>query len=372
MTFRYADAHEVVSDEDLGLTLHYVAAWVPIPRIINLAVDVHATRYVVNVVQPLQGSFPGHFVDNEAVSQRYYDFFPDDRDFLLIAKPFNTNGNAASFKTVRNDIQGIGLPMLNLSPDFGSAGVLQGVINIYFGNIWPGVLNHEILHRWAAFLGESLNLTGSGGHWGAISAGDTGFGGPPPYAGSFDVIQPDTGNTFRARIDNSGTYGPLELYVMGLLSIDDVPSPIAALVNPVFQEYQGDDSIYTADALRQVSTEEIVAVEGERNPSYLASPKQFRAAMVVVYDRPLSDVELAYYDFAMQEYEKESSALGMTFAAATGDRGTITTALPCAAGMGGPNCVNIPAVSDIGVVVVAALLLVAGVSILRKRCGNVW
>ena len=367
MTFVFADAHEEESAEDLGLTLHYVAASVPIPQAVDLAADVRAGGHVVSVAQPLQGSFPGHSVNNRTVARRYYDYFPDDRDFLFIAKVFNTNGNAASFNTVRNDVEGIGLDFLDLSGEYGSAGVLQGVVNVYFGNATPGTLNHELLHRWAAFFDSSLNLTGSGAHWGAIAAGDTGFGGPPAYAGSFDLIESVSGNTYRALVNNSGAFGPLELYVMGLMGLDEVPSPMAALVNPVFQGYEGNYSIYLADALRQVSRADIVAVEGERVPSYATSPKTFRAAMLVVHDRTLSDVELAYYDYAMQEYEKATSSLGMTFGAASGGRGTMSTTLPCAKGTGGPNCASIPAVSDFGLVAAAVLLLGAGAFEIRQR-----
>ena len=46
----------------------------------------------------------------------------------------------------------------------------------------------------------------------------------------------------------------------------------------------------------------------------------------MIFDRVLTDTELAYYDTAMREYEKATSAHGLTFAAATGGRATI--ALP--------------------------------------------
>ena len=367
MTFRYADTHEEFSDEDLGLTLHYVSPSVPVPAFADLAADVRATRFVVNVVAPLQGEFPGHFMDSEVVSHRYYDFFPDERDFLMIAKPFNTNGFAASFRTVRNDVLGIGLETIDDSADYGSAGVLQGILSLYFGNVWPGTLNHELLHRWAAFLDPSLDLTGTGGHWGAIAAGPSGFGGNAPYAGSFDLIEHVSGNTYRARVDSEGHNNDLELYLMGLIDIDDVQSPIAALVNPVFQGYQSGYSIYIADGLRSVSTQEIVAVEGQRIPDYSKSQHFLRSAMVVVYDRLLSDVELAYYDYAMQEYQKISSTFGLTFADATGQRATISTALPCVEGMSSLPCATIPAIDGRGLAAGFVLLLGAGAYIISKQ-----
>jgi len=367
MTFRYADDHEETSNEDLGLTLHYMAASTPIPSFVDLAPDARATRFVVNVVAPLQGDFPGHFVESEIVSRRYYELFPDESDFLMIARPFNTNGFAASFRHVRNDILGIGLEAIDDSAEFGSAGALQGVVSIYFGNVWPGTLNHELLHRWAAFLNPSLNLTGSGGHWGAIAAGASGLGGNAAYAGSFDAIEHVSGNLYRASVEGIGTFNNLELYLMGLRGIDDVQSPIAALVNPVFQGYQSEYVLYAADSLRMVFTQEIVTVEGTRIPNHFDSPKLFRSAMVVAYDRPLNGIELAYYDYAMREYQKESSVLGVTFAEATGHRASISTALPCVQGMSAVNCTSIPAVEGKGLAVILVSLLVAGACIILKN-----
>ena len=49
--------------------------------------------------------------------------------------------------------------------------------------------------------------------------------------------------------------------------------------------------------------------------------------MVVVYDRPLTDVELANYDYSMREYEKAASSYGATLEAATRGMASIGTIL---------------------------------------------
>jgi len=416
MTFQYADLHEETSIEDLALTLHYVAASLPIPPMTVLAADVRATGYAVSIVAALGGTFPEHFVDNGAVATRYYDFFPDDRDFMLIAKPFNTGGApAASFGTVRNDILGIGLSVFDDSAFYGSSGVLQGVMNIYWANVWRGTWNHELLHRWAAFLDPSLDLTRPGGHWGAIGAGVSGFDSTPYYAGSFDGLEYVSGNLYRGWFADYPNqvydYNGLELYLMGLVDLQGVPATIPALVNSVWQEYRIEGgiqyTIYTADSLRNVSRDEIVAVEGPRIPDQLASQKSFRSALVVVYDRPLSDIELAFYDYAARDYATGAGSLpGLTFAEATGARAAIATALPCPNGQDPDgdgvctavdNCPTIanpdqadsdgdfvgdacdtcpgfndaepcpiPAVSDWGVVVMTLLVLSGGTVVLKR------
>lgn len=365
MSFGYADSHEETSNEDLALTLHYITDSVTVPTVTVHAADVRASRYAASIVAQPSGAFPDRSVDNGVVAGRYYDYFADDRDFLLIAKPFNTGGApAASFGSVRNDIEGIGLPQFDDSSFFGSAGVLQGVMNVYWGNVALGTLNHELLHRWAAFLDPSLDLARAGGHWGAIEAAVSAFGGPPPYAGSYDNIEFVSGDTYRAWNNAGAVYrhNQLELYLMGLIAIAEVPTPIAALVNPVFQTYQYGDgvkySIYTADAIRQVSTADILAVEGSRVPDHAQSQRLFRTALIVAYDRPLTDVELAYYDHAMREYQRPlDSPLGLTFAEATGGRAAVSTSLPR----------RIPTVSQWGVMVMFLALLVIGTAVVIQR-----
>ena len=112
----------------------------------------------------------------------------------------------------------------------------------------------------------------------------------------------------------------------------------------------------------------MAAVEGERIPGVADSQKLIRSAVIVVYDRLLTDIELAYYDYIMREYEKSSgSTLGLTFAEATGGRATLDTALPCVEGMASLNCVSVPAVSVAGLAVIVVALLGAGVIVIARR-----
>jgi hypothetical protein len=344
VTLVYPDTHEATYNEDLALTLRYIDTTVPLPVVTAVAVDIQKTDYAVAIVQTLGGSFPGHTVNAISVCNRYYDFFPDDRDFLLLAKPFNTAGfPAASFGTIRNDVEGIGLSLYDSSDFYGSSGILQGLMYIYFGNVWGTTLTHEFLHRWAVFLDTSLDLGQS--HWGAVQRSSTGFGGPEGYSGVFDHIEHYSGNIYRCWLDNNQNelnYNDLELYLMGLVGLADVASPIRTLVNPVWQQYLYEEgirySIYTADGIRDVSTAEIVAAEGVRSPDYLSSQNNFSSSLIVVYDRPLSDVELAYYDYPMREYEMASSSFhAVTFEEATGGLAAMSTLVPSATCVGDTN-----------------------------------
>jgi hypothetical protein len=119
---------------------------------------------------------------------------------------------------------------------------------------------------------------------------------------------------------------------MGLIPLTDVETPIPALVNPRVLKFE-EPYIYQADAMRAVEAYEIVDVLGPRTPNHLESQRHFTSAMIVIHDRLLSDVELAYYDFLAREYEKASTehlrgmSDGLTFEAATGGRATLETRL---------------------------------------------
>ncbi len=332
------------STEDLALTALYVQPSVSIPQIEELAPDVAASPHVVSISMPLQGSFPDHFVSTTALTQRYYDFFPDDRDFLFIGRMFNTGGGAAgSFGTVRNDVQGIGISLFDSSSVYGSSGVLQGLMNIYWGNANWALMNHELLHRWAAHLDPSLNMSSvsslNPGHWGAIEQDSTGFAGPPPYGGAFDHLEFVSGVEYRGWHDNDVIelqFSNLELYLMGLIDFSQLSSPIWTLVNPMWDRYETGAirySHYFADNLRPVTSAELIAAEGPRLPDATLSQKAFRSGTIVVYDRLLTPTELAFWEYSISEYEKPLSTFhDLTWQQAAGDLATLETYVPLVAG----------------------------------------
>ena len=334
--FVYSDFSEVVSNEDIALTLHYIDPNVPICHARVLDNDIQRTDYVVNIVQELTGPFPAHTTDWWALINRYYDFFIDDRDFIFYAAPFNTSTapGAAIHGHISNNIQGIGLSSFDYSDSYGSSGRLKGAIGLFWGTAYGNSFNHEILHQWAAYLDPSLDLAKIDAHWDCIQAGRSGFG---RLYGSYDYIEHVSDNTYRAWLDPANEYygfNNLELYLMGLIGIEDVNSPIVTLQNPVLQEIQNEGDIkyfiYTADGMRNVSTDEIISVEGPRIPDDVNSQKHFRSAIIVVYDRLLTDIELTYYDYAMREYEKATSEAhyGFTFQYSTRGLADISTVLP--------------------------------------------
>jgi len=207
--------------------------------------------------------------------------------------------------------------------------VLRGRANVYFGNAGDFKLwNHEILHYWATHLDPSLEL--GTGHWKTITGTSSGFG----VNFAYDRIELVSGNTYSG-LDypdaTFGAYNDLELYLMGVLPDTSVASPIETLINPVFQGLGAPvcdpvcatNHLFSADGIASVSMADIISAEGVRSPAYPVSPRTFKGRLVVIFDRVLTNTELAYYDIAMREYEKSTSTQGLTFTAAAGGRATI-------------------------------------------------
>lgn len=307
------------------------AAVVPIPSITAVHPDMYKTDYCVNIVSPFAA--PDYDIDVQQISQRYYADFSDDRDFLIVADLFNRIAAtvAGRFFSVRNDVQGIGKSIYNYTSDYGSSGNLHGLVHM-LGGANAGLLAHELLHRWAAFFDASLGLA-LGTHWKAIQRPSSGFG---PYWGAHNRFEYLSGRSYRGWFNPDSTFGyysDFELYLMGLVAAADVLSPIQTLANPTDNGVAYDAVTRTtyrsfeADSIRDVTMDEIVSIQGERLPSFETSQKEFSSSLIVVYDRPLTEVEFAYYDLFAREYEKSNTTAmsGPSFQQATGGRAAMTT-----------------------------------------------
>ena len=344
--------------QDLGLGFRYIDSSVPDVEVTAHWADVIASPHAVSLIAPrLLGQFPSQIFDDTEIARRYYDFLPDDRDFLIMEPGFSTGLVNGQFIAIRNDVAGIfdpeiRPPFLDLSAEYGSSGVLQGVMTLRRGlSSSFRLLRHEFLHRWAAYLGQGLSAPG--GHWSVIERPSGGFG-------NFDVIEEVSENTFRTYrfLPSDKRYSDLELYVAGLIELEAIAWPIRLLVNPVDI---GNETcppelapcsidLWRADELRVLRESDFLAAFGPRVPSAATAPKNFRSGMIVVHDRLLTATELAYFDRAMAEYEKRSGAAlpGLTFHEATRGLATMSTRLICDDGdaddlcEGVDNCSQIP------------------------------
>ena len=126
----------------------------------------------------------------------------------------------------------------------------------------------------------------------------------------------------------TGTYGPWDLYLMGLLPADSVP---AALIFPSTWS-AGQTVTPTAFTIAQYT-----AAHGARVPTTAGAPRTFTVATIVLSTgRLLSESEMAFFDANAARVESLTtlpSSIGFArgtaipFRLATGGRATIVTRL---------------------------------------------
>ncbi|MFT5522629.1 MAG: subtilisin-like proprotein convertase family protein, partial [Pirellulaceae bacterium] len=230
-------------------------------------------------------------------TQRIYDLFTDDFDFIMFVNNASTHSASYSgqYSSVQNEITGTGDSIFDLTSNYGSAGALQGVIHLTRGSgIRGGPSLHEIMHRWA----NDVTLLGgdTSGHWGYTNVGGQ-LGGWQSGTlvdngnGTFNADGP-TGSDWFGTFANGGNglpYSQFELYLMGLIDANEVTQDIIVANDPVWTNSGIGE--FSASSLTTYSIGDIVADEGPREPNVANSQKDFRAMVVVVSAGPMSEGE---------------------------------------------------------------------------------
>jgi len=233
----------------------------------------------------------------QAIAKEYFETH-DDTDFLVFLSTFDyalpEAGAEGFYLTVKNDTQGINQPFFDNSAQFGSAGKLQGTIDM--GNITPlatapygslldtnvRLLNHELMHRFGPYVrfknpDGTLNTSLLGkdsAHWSYLldSKGSLMYG---------NGWQANQDGTFTATSSTSG-FSPLDLYLMGMIPKEQVP-PMMLIDNPAIDKtklpHLGDTITGTT---KTVTIDDIIAAEGERIPNAAISPKTFNIGFVLL------------------------------------------------------------------------------------------
>lgn len=123
-------------------------------------------------------------------------------------------------------------------------------------------------------------------------------------------------------------YAPLELYLMGLVPVTDLPAtfPLLEDASVVDLDPRADTALIEASGLGAIETSAIVARHGERAPTPEAE-RHFTAAFVVVTSAPAN---LAFLDRVVEWQETfgghaPDDGLVSSFAEHTGGRATLTT-----------------------------------------------
>ena len=261
-----------------------------------------------------------------------YRSLEDSFDFLVFAfpddSPVASPGGFAS--RARQHTQGLGLVPGDWTGDFGSGGRLMGALMLG-RHQWldSGLALHELAHLWGQRLVPwedpegHWRFSGVGGYLGGWAPGTLEATGA---AGFWRAQGPGEGSrTFQ--LNGMGQarapYPPLELYMMGLLPADSVPSFQVADEAEWVNEELG---LFRAADIRTVTVEELEADHGPREPAYPGTPRSFRGAYIVVTTAPLGTAERNRVDADVEDFARAGPPRYrgfLNFWEATGGRGSL-------------------------------------------------
>lgn len=236
------------------------------------------------------------------IAREFYRTHPDEYDFLVVfttfefATPSNVPGaDALAFHLgVRNDVEGIGLPIFDNSDLFGSDGRLQGYIDMaalsrYVTDplnprfeLVQSTLAHEIQHQWCCYVefqrpdgSKSLDLLGpDDAHWSYFLDSDASV--------MYGHEWRDNGNSSFTAVDARRFFSPLDLYLAGFLTPEEM-QPFLLIDQPGGDRTRFPERGVTIQGSRStVDIADIISAEGPRLPAVSDSPKRFRAAFLVV------------------------------------------------------------------------------------------
>lgn len=271
------------------------------------------------------------------LTKRLFEQFRDSFDFIMFVSDQDSLPAAADYygvsTAVKNDTRGIGASQFDYGVSYGASGKLQQVLHLAEKHgLRDGPSLHEIMHRWANYLKSVPTQTAGsdGSHWGFSGVGGH-LGGWAPETfkslgnGLYSANNGRQGSTFFGTYANGGNtlpYAKLELYLMGMIPISEVPD-VQMAVNPAWQN--ASIGTFTASGFNTVTAAQMIATDGARIPDYTASQKFFHALYVVVTKSPLTSTRFASYDDEVQKFSLpgDDGNYLYNFWEATGGRATM-------------------------------------------------
>jgi len=287
------------------------------------------------------------------VARRFFAQYPDAFDLLILygASTFDRltiTGRVVQkgaftmpvAARVKNEIEGLGLPLFDDAATFGSAGRLRLIVNMDLLRSYPAdplekfrgtksamdILAQMVGHAWGAYV----RFDDRGVPSDALLAGTERF----TWSFFLDTEASELDghdwevlaeNRFRSAAANE-RYSPLDQYLMGLRAPEDVPA-FFLIENPAGAEGRTRGSppelgVIVTGSLRTISLADIQRVEGPRRPAYADAPKTFRLAFILVVPEglPATAVDVNKLELFRRTFE-------MFFERATEGRGQVRTQL---------------------------------------------
>ena len=278
------------------------------PAITQLAPDVQATDYLVNIADArLANSLERGAL--ELPTQRFYEIFSDDYDFLNVISSRSFFQNRFHL-AVKNDVFGIGQDLFDNSAVYHSDGRLMGITMFPKTNFFDGAqasYQHELAHQWIMFV-DAPPFSQGIPHWPLSSMASGTMGWSNPFNGQgqeFPCVLVAQGDQVRLLPRNEPlAFNDMDLYLMGLLPPEQVaPQFVLADQDADHAFAQCDGRVYEGELI-PVGAQDIVNAKGPRFPPAQSAPHRFKIATVIVSPQGLlSEEAMALYSFFAQRAE---------------------------------------------------------------------
>lgn len=288
------------------------------------------------------------YEEMKTLSKKIYEKFNDNFDFMVclynVGNMEEIAGSIAgqSF-TISNNVKGINREIIDNTTQFGSSGRLKALLQLSDRRQIKGSFLHELMHTWGALdLGQSyIDLEGKviedNTHWG-ISSVDGMLGGfklstlernvdgnPHKYKATCS----QTNWSFGVANSSNTQFAPLELYLMGFISPDEVPNIYyytgisgSSLENP------SKNGIFYAEEEHIITIQDIISKFGTRVPDYTTSQKSFNILTIVITQKPVNDREWALIEDDITKMQNPGTSgylyNNKNFYEATNGKGTLT------------------------------------------------
>lgn len=252
----------------------------------------------------------------------FYEYFKDEYDFLFFISPdeLDVELNGLHETVHARTIPGTGVTRHSPEEYYGSDGTLMSAIGFVFRSAEQRPpFAHEVMHHYAQHLDEALGFGdafkgGRAAHWGTTSVNGVlgGFDGAtlrcktpadalppactPEDSGRIHYVVDIFSPLSSSGVDGARPYAPLELYMAGLMTAEEVPQSYIILEDanpePVEWDVAAGRMTVEASGMREVTIADIIAVHGPR-PLLPVEHRTFRGALVVLSDTPVGDEFMA-------------------------------------------------------------------------------
>jgi len=284
------------------------------PKLLNKNQSLFEVDYVSNESGISVLNFTGDYskdvdgqynaVARQALLAELYNHVEDDFDFVVIFTDFPVESGdvAAFYGALKNDVEGIGIPIFNYQSQFGSE-KLQGIIDMTELSDWNWIpshpkyskllmtLTHEFMHRWGpkvSFMDagspSDLLLGRDLGHWNYFLNSQASV-----MYGSLWEDQQD--NSFKTTAIRK-SLSPLDLYLMGMLEAQAVPDFFLIKNGTPGNREDLPPFLGTIEngEKQVISIDDVLAAEGQRTPNMSNAQHKFKLHFVLL-KRPEQEVK---------------------------------------------------------------------------------